>query len=219
MQRKDIRLIDPDTDIERLKTTRLEWDVVINDIPYYIVRIHGYNHRISDDAFSDELWAYPRDQKPCYENLIEYQYRKDVQWGITCTPKFITNTKYGKTEARDISATLITRNGKPFYVVSGGLNYGIDKARSIISELSDHPLGLSAIDFDKKMIGREIWWRSELATIKRWVDGQACIIIEPIGIDKFTTPAEFLEEDGDDYYENNYVKVDIFDKHIWWFRD
>ena len=85
--------------------------------------------------------------------------------------------------------------------------------------MGDHPLALNTIDFDKKMIGRKIWWRSEPGIITRWIDGQACVIIEPDGIEKFTTPAEFFKEDGDEYYEDNYVKTNIFDKHIWWFRD
>lgn len=217
--RDTIRLIEPDTDISSLKMSKMNWDVEIDNIPYYVVKIYGYNHRISSDEFSDQLWAYPRDQEPTYENLIEYPYHISVQWGIVCTPKMQQKTKYGETESRLITGTLITRNGKPFYVVHGGVGHGIDKARALISDLSDHPLDLCAIDFDKKMIGRKIWWRSEPAVITRWIDGQACIIIEPDGIEKFTTPAEFFEEDGDDYYEDNYVKTNIFDKHIWWHRD
>lgn len=50
-------------------------------------------------------------------------------------------------------------------------------------------------------------------------DGQACVILEPDGIEKFTTPAEFAEKEGDDYYEDGFVKAEIFDSHIWWHRD
>ena len=216
---RKINLIKENTDISTLKMTRFDWDVIINGVPYYVVKIEGFYHSISSNEFIDQLWAYPRNQQPTYDNLIHYPYNTGVQWGITCTPKYITKTKYDETEARSINATLITRNGFPFYVISGGLNYGIPKAQTIISDIKEHPLDLEMIDFDKKMIGRKIWWRSEPGIITDWISGQAYIIIEPDGIESFTTPSEFVEEDGDGYYEDGYVKTDIFDKHIWWFRD
>ena len=74
-------------------------------------------------------------------------------------------------------------------------------------------------DYAQRCVGRKVWWRSEPAIIKRFVDGQACVILRPDGISKFTTPAEFYREDGTNYYEDNDVKTSIFDKHIWWFRD
>lgn len=214
---RKIKLIKPDTDLTTLKMSRFDWDVVIDDIPYYVVKIDEYYHSISSNEFSDQLWAYPREQEPSYDNLIKFTGRSFVQWGITCTPQL--KTKYDKTEARVVSGVLITRNNKPFYVVSGDINYGVSKAQSIIGNIDEHPLELNQIDFDKKMIGRKIWWRSEPGIITSWIPGQACIIIEPDGIDGFKTPAEFMDEDCDDYYENNYVKTNIFDDHIWWFRD
>ena len=78
---------------------------------------------------------------------------------------------------------------------------------------------LNAIDFDKKMEGRKIWWRSQLAKIERFIWGQACIIITPDGIDKFETPPEFRDEEWANDGENDYIKTHILDKHIWWFRD
>ena len=47
---------------------------------------------------------------------------------------------------------------------------------------------------------------------------KACIILKPDGIDHFTIPAEFAEEDPD-YYDDEEVKADILDRNIWWFRD
>jgi hypothetical protein len=99
-----------------------------------------------------------------------------------------------------------------------GINYGIDNARVMISELSEHCLELNYIDFDKKMIGRKVWWRSEPAVVKHYVHGQACVLLCPDGIDSFSTPAEFVEE-GESYYEEIDVKTSIFDKHIWWWRE
>ena len=68
------------------------------------------------------------------------------------------------------------------------------------------------------MIGRKVWWRSEPAIISSWIDGQACVILEPDGIDNFTKPAEFVDDGCMDDGERD-IKADIFDKHIWWFRN
>ena len=82
--------------------------------------------------------------------------------------------------------------------------------------LDEHPLSLNERDFDKKCIGRKVWWRSEPAVITRYVKGQACVILKPDGIKNFTVPAEFAKEP---YYYEEDVKVNIFDKNIWWFRE
>jgi hypothetical protein len=51
-----------------------------------------------------------------------------------------------------------------------------------------------------------------------FISGQACVILKPDGIPRFTVPPEFAEEEPD-YYEDETVKTDILDRHIWWFRD
>ena len=76
------------------------------------------------------------------------------------------------------------------------------------------------IDYDKKMIGRKVWWRSQPAIITKWIKGQACVILEPDGIDSFKTPAEYENDDmfGDDEDKKS-IKTEVFDKHIYWFRE
>ena len=44
------------------------------------------------------------------------------------------------------------------------------------------------------------------------------MILEPDGIDNFTKPAEFVDDDCMDDGERD-IKTDIFDEHIWWFRE
>lgn len=214
----EIKLINKDTDIQSLKMSKIDWDVVINEREYQMVRIEGYVHSIGGRFTENNVWLYPRDEEPSYENLIEYSGFNEggICWGIKYEPRYYTKTKYDETECRRTSGAMITRNGKDFY-----LSNSMDEAIYIINrKLGDHPLNLHEYKFDKKMIGRKVWWRSEPGVITSWIgNGQACVIIEPDGIDKFTTPAEFAEEDGDMYYEDGFVKADIFDNHIWWFRD
>lgn len=212
----DIRLITKDTVLPHLR--HMDWDVVINGIPHYVVRIEGYVHTIGGRYGENDLWAYPRDKAPTYETLVEFGCDNPVAWGIRYEPQNYTKTKWDETEARSGGGVAITRNGEIFCYVTGGLNYGIDKARAMIVEFSEHPLDLNTINFDQKAIGRKVWWRSEPAIITRYIDKQACVILEPDGIERFTVPAEFAKEEPD-YYEDGDVKADILDRNIWWFRN
>lgn len=212
----DIRLIQKDTILPPLK--HMDWDVVINGIPHYVVQIEGYIHTIGGRYGENDLWAYPRDKAPTYDTLVEFGCDEPVAWGIRFEPHNYTKTKWGETEAWSGGGVAITRNGKIFCHVTGGLNYGIDKARAMIVEFNEHPLNLNFIDFDKKAIGRKVWWRSEPAIVTRYIHKQACVILEPDGIKRFTVPSEFAKE-GSDYYEDGIVKTNILDPHIWWFRD
>lgn len=212
----DIRLITKDTVLPPLR--HMDWDVVINGVPHYVVMIDGYVHTICGRYGENNLWAYPRDKAPTYETLIEFNCDNPVAWGISYEPKNYTKTKWDETSARSGGGVAITRNGEIFCHVTGGLNYGIDKARAMIVEFGEHPLELNAINFDKKAIGRKVWWRSEPAIITNYISKQACVILEPDGIDRFTVPAEFAQEEPD-YYEDGNVKADILDRNIWWFRD
>lgn len=207
----EFKLIKKDTVLPLLYN--LDWDVVINQRPYYVTRIPGYIHTIGDRYGENDYWAYPRDEKPCYENLIEFTADTPVCWGLTYDPRHYIKTKRDETRIRTTTGVNILRNGEVFYTV-----HGIHKALSILDEIDGHPLELSTIDFDRKCVGRRVWWRSEPAVIERYVNGQACVILVPDGIERFTVPAEFVEEDPD-YYEDEFVKTSIFDKHIWWFRD
>ena len=215
---KEIKLIDKDTIIP--KASPLDWDLEIKGRPYYVVRLEGFVHTIGGHWGENNLWAYPRDEEPCYENLIEFDSDSPVLWGIEYKPTHYIKNKWGEREVRRGSSLIITRNGKPFDELNcNGIYYGIDKARVRISDYNEHPLGLNAIDFDKKMEGRKIWWRSQPAKIEYFIWGQGCVIIVPDGIEKFETPPEFRDDDFMDDGENYSIKAHILDKHIWWFRD
>lgn len=195
----DIRLITKDTVLPHLR--HMDWDVVINGIPHYVVRIEGYVHTIGGRYGENDLWAYPRDKAPTYDTLVEFGCDNPVAWGIRYEPKNYTKTKWDETEARSSGGVAITRNGEIFCHVTGGMNYGIDQARVMIARFNEHPLELNSINFDKKAIGRKVWWRSEPAIVTSYIHGQACVILEPDGIAQFTVPPEFAKEDPD-YYED-----------------
>lgn len=211
-----IKLITKDTIIENLEMTKFPWDVQLYGTPYQVVKIEGYVHSIGGRWGENDLWMYPRNCDPSYQNLIEYQGDgSGVCWGIKYEPKNYMRHKYGECECYTTGGAMITRNGEDFYFCRNG----ISEAQYMLTQIHDHPLDLNTYGFVEKMIGRKVWWRSEPAIIRSWIGGgQACVMLEPDGIDNFTTPAEFVGDDIMDH-EDRDVKADIFDKHIWWFRE
>lgn len=212
----DIKLITKDTILPKLWL--YDWDVVINGVPHYVVKIPGYVHTIGGRYGYNDLWAYPRSEQPTYDSLIEFDSDQATCWGIQYKPVNFYATKWGETSSRTLGRIDITRNGEVFYTLYGNMAYGLARAQSLIYDFAEHPLELDMIDYDKKVIGRKVWWRSEPAIVTGFIKGQACVILAPDGIEHFTVPAEFASEDPN-YYEDNTVKTFIMDKHIWWFRE
>lgn len=213
----EIKVIKPDTDISQLKITKLDWDMVINKQPYQVIRIDGYCHCIGGLYGDNNYWCYPLNEEPTYENLVGFNGEAP-----TLSIKYERNNRYvGKhNEFDSVGRAVIYRNDKEFYSVGGVLEYALPKALAIMATLWEHPLGLAMRDFDKKLIGRKVWYRSEPGIIKRYCDGQGAIIIEPDGIDRFSTPKEYEVDDDWIDEDTESIKVDIFeDGHIWWFRD
>lgn len=212
---EQIKLIHKNTDIASLKMRKYPWDVCINERPFQVACIEGYIHTIGGRYGNNDLWAYPRDEEPTYENLIEFD-GEPCNWGLRYEPKNYIRTKWDETEALHSGGVTITRNGEDFYSLAGGMSYGIDKARVLIQEIKEHPLDLGDIDFDKKMVGRKVWWNGQPAVIQRYIEGQACVILVREDGGLFEKPAEFVT----DYfrYDEKELKDDIFSKRIWWFR-
>lgn len=212
-----IKLITKDTDISSLKMSSFGWDVVVNGTPYQVVRIDGYVHTLGGVRGVNDLWMYPRFEEPTYDNLVEFSCKgSGVCWGIKYEPHNYIRSKWDEPECFTSGSISITRNGEVFYDDC----HSIDHARHLIDfEIPDHPVNFNLYGFEENLVGRKVWWRSEPGIVTRYIKGQACIIIEPDGIDNFTTPAEFYEEEGDNYYYDGDVKINVFSDHIWWFRD
>lgn len=212
----NIKLIKKDTDIDKLKLINMPWDVEVKGIPYQVVQIKGYVHTICGIRGENDLWMYPRNSKPTYGNLLEYQCSGNgVCWGINYQPYNYIRTKHDEPECFTTGGAMITRNGRDFFFC----RYGIDEAKYLINKIQDHPIYPNEYGFEEKIIGRKVWWRSEPAVVTSWVgNGQACVILKPDGIDYFKIPAEFLNEEPMQSRER-IIKTDIFDEHIWWFRE
>ena len=212
----DFKLIEKDTDIDSLDIKPLNWDVVIRDIPYYVAHIPGYIHTIGGKWGDNDLWAYPRNEEPSYENLVEFTSSEIVRWGLEFRSNFYFKTKYGECEMRHSSGTMITRNGRDFYFVAGGMDYSLSKARMLITKVQEGVLDVNSIDFDKKLKGKVITYKGLPAKVEQYINGQGCIIISYIGPDKYKFLADKIWRCEDD----DCVKLDVigYDHHdIDWF--
>lgn len=214
----EIRLITKE-DFPNLKYSKLDWDVEVKGTPYQIIRIEGFVHCIGghlDWGEGNNFWAYPLNEEMTFENLIEFDGEPGPTWGLEYSPTNYVKTKWGETEICRGRRLVITRNEKPFYDDPMSFHQAIAYVKDGL--LDEHPLGLNERDFDKKCIGRKVWWRSQPAIITDYINGQAAVILIPEGSDTFAIPREFENDSCLFHEEESEIKTSIFDKHIWWFR-
>ena len=122
----------------------MPWDVVVKGREYQVVMIEGYIHAIGGGRGENNLWMYPRDEEPTYENLVEYYCDGcGVCWGIKYEPHNYIRTKWDETECYTSGGAMITRNGEDFYFCRGG----IDEAKWLMKHLDEHPLNLNEYGF------------------------------------------------------------------------
>ena len=213
----EINLIE-EKDFDNLKYHKLDWDVEVNHRPYQVISVESHAHCIGgklDWGKGNCFWAYPLDEEMSYHNLIEFDGHPGATWGFTYEPTNYIKTKWDETSIERGRKLVITRNGSVFY--DGFMTIHDCMAYVLDNKLDEHPLNLNMRDFDKKCIGRKIWYRSQPAVITSYIKGQACIMIAPDGIDHFKKPAEY-ENDDFLYYDEEELKVEIFSKWIYWFR-
>lgn len=217
----ELRLITAE-DIPNLEYTKLDWDVEVNSVPYQVIRVPGFPHCTGghlDYGEGNIFWAYPLNEKLSIDNIREYNgLHGGVRWGLEYFPTHYHRYKWGERSIEYGRKLIITRNDKPFYKDIMTFHQAIAYVQDGI--LHEHPLNLNERDFDKKCIGRKIWYRSEPAVIKSYSQGQACVMIAPDGIDQFTVPAEYVNDPLYRYDRDTHeIYTSIFDSHISWFRD
>lgn len=187
------------------KCIRCEWDIIIDNIPYYAYYLVNYLDRSG-------IFVCPRDKEPTKDNLLAYHMNSPVSWNIVDNSKPSISSKYDI--VKTTTEYIIKRNGVDFTYC-----YDLLDALRFIRDVTEHPMNLNDIDFDKKVVGRKIWWRDEPAIITRFNWGIGTVSFKPDGIDRFTTPKEY-EDDVIEYYEDmDSIHTDIWDKHIGWFRE
>jgi hypothetical protein len=203
----DIRLPKKDTDFSKMR--KYDWDVVIGKIPMRVGVLDGFVHTIGGKWGNNELYAWPRNEEPNYENITPFDSDHIVDWGIEYKENHYYGSTMGESEIRSTGRSIITRNGVPFYTVRGGRRYSMLKASVIIDDLGDaYPINFEFIDYQKQIIGRKIAYKGVICEITNWIEGQGCIIIKP---EKELSKEELKDKWGiDDEYEyDGDLKIDI----------
>lgn len=212
----EINLINKEN-FNEIEYTKLKWDVVMNGIPYQVIRVPGHVHTIGgklDWGEGNNLWAYPLNEELSPNNILEFDGHPGARWGFRYEPTNYYKNKWDEPSIEAGRRLIITRNDEVFYdefmTMHEMMAYVLD------GMLNDHPLNLNERDYDKNCIGRKVWYRSQPALIASFTKGRACVTLVPDG-QPFKCPPEYSD---DTYcYEDGEVFTSIFDKHIYWFRD
>lgn len=209
-----IKLIDEKTDLSQLIIHPYDWDLVVKGVTYQVVRIEGYVHTIGGRWGDNDLWCYPLGEEMSVENLAEMCANDPVCWGVRVEPYLYHRHKWDDHSIERSAGVTITRNGVPF-----DTDYSYEGAMVKIGKFREHPLDLDCRRYAEKCVGRKVWYRSEPAVVTHFIEGQACVMLAPDGLERFSVPPEFANEDIMCYEDETEVKVHITDAHIWWFRE
>ena len=201
-----------DTDISSLDIEEKPWDLVLDGKEYKVIRIKGYIHT-RGAGYESDLYAYPRGEEPNYNNLVKYNLKEPVCWGIRTDNSNYVESSVGDPYAFNHNKVIITRNGKDFCECNT-----VIEALNRIDEIKIHPLKLNNYKFDENCIGCKIWYREQQAIISKYIDGEARIEIVHDGKHKFKTP-DSLKALSDHCDEISSFKISIFDGCIYWNRD
>lgn len=203
------------------KLNRLDWDIMVHNVPYY-----GYHYH-SNDYNDDEWFICKRDcpEDQITKNLV-YASRNEmgIRWKIDIAEDLYTKNKWDETSLRKNTVISIYRNDKLFYEdYFRDLDYCLHRAYLLIKEFEECPINVGEIDFDKKIVGRKIWYQDKPAIIDHFVWGNASVWVVPDKnyIEKFPMPNTWKDEDWlrDSWpeYEKGLI-VGINSPHIDWFR-
>lgn len=217
----EIKTIKKETDFSSLKISKMGWDTYCYGKYYDVYRIDGYNHSIGGKWGENCLWACPMDEKPSYDNLIQFS-GEPCSWGINIKATSNIKTKWEDTEMRSTFICEIIRNDKVFYSFNANdMDYGLTKARQILFNLNEHPINFNGRNFEKELIGRKIYWREQPATIVSYsMNGN--LIIKPATNNPFKKCCydDNVEEDmniDDDEFDGD-IAEDLLAPSIYWFR-
>jgi hypothetical protein len=214
----EIKLIGSDEDLRGVSLQPLDWDLVVNGSPYDVYRVPGFVHTVGGSFVENDIWCCPMGQKPCARNLAQFDGSAPT-WGIEVSEMNRVKVKWGEVKIREAVRCVITRNGMPFYEVgAGNLDYALSKARSALTEIQEGPVDVFTRDWDKKLVGRKVYYNGAPAVVTAAYSGSSVVLI-PDGATYFPPPIWAGAEDLEFPEFDAQVKIDILDRNVWWFRE
>ena len=137
----------------------------------------------------------------------------------------ITSNNYLKTSG--LSGNEVRKGGECKIKVNGKVVHSffhrdpqraLRKADRMIDRIIAHPVWRGDVGPFQEMVGRKVYWREVPAVVTYWVEGEGSVLIEAEKGHKFVKPPYYDEYDWEPDQEK-VVKADLFDNHIWWWRD
>jgi hypothetical protein len=179
----------------------LDWDLVIHDKPYQVVKYNGWNnedyacYKIDDSCERVNHYFIPKDEN--LELMNCYGVRGEAPtWEIKQTKGKYMKTKWGDTSVRFHCNTVIHRNGIPFFQFGGSEDYAYHKAKAYLVEVLDGPVNFHSRFWRDELIGKKINYNGEPAIIERVNTNMFSMWIVPVN-GKFKPPHRWDTDDKD----------------------
>ncbi len=195
-----------DSEVPEYETKKEDMIFLDYDIPMRAYKIKGYIHTFRNNngvMYGLDYYICPRNEEPSFDNLQPFDKENWSVWGITTRP----SVHRRKESLTSNYKTVITRNGKVFDDIHGSImSYALIEAQAYIHKLEEPnlPFNFLEIDFDKKIEGYKCEWKGRPCTIKRYIMGQNCVILDILG------------EVGD-YDEGEEIKDHLFSPSFNWY--
>lgn len=177
----------------------------------------GQTYTYRKDSSGWEEFAYcPQDDGDHWVDFNGYRVIVDID--IRQHNRRRTHDWKGYDEIKGSTSARISFNGAVVDEVGG-----VDLS-AVLQQVDQHVKDLMHLDplmrhlaGDRRprfsLVGRPIYYHDQAATIVRYVEGQACVIIQP---EPGYLPAPW-QTDGYDHGEP--IKDTVLSPHIWWYRD
>lgn len=212
--------INEKTDLSKCEIDKVDWDVEHNGEAYQVIRIKDHIHSVGGKSGENDLYAYPLKEEMSSGNIIQFSGHA-VQWGIHFEQNNYIKTKWGETEMRYAGKCWITRNGKKFHEVDGrDYEYALAQAQVDLMWFKEMcPFSVHSRHWRDEIIGRKVWYRGEKGVITRLIEDQGCVIIKPEGMDKFSLPSQYDNDDDREIFgDRATIKSTYMDQNIDWYR-
>ena len=136
-----------------------------------------------------------------------------VLWGFSYEPHtYLKESELSGDEYRKGGWVRFYRNGvQVFEDFCREPDKAVFRVASLLYKLMD-------LDWNLIKEGTKMYWRDTPCIIERVITEQGALILKVDGAERFPDPI-WADEEWEKLEDPTTVKVDLFDPHIWWFRN
>jgi hypothetical protein len=185
----------------KVKVGKKEYPLVYGEHP----------HSTSDNNFYVEILKSEDENE--YVGFNGHRNLIDI---VINSKNYMKESFYSGNEVRkSVVVEIFSDKVKVYEIFGREVEYCLLKSWSVLQELRDNTSGWLIQEYREKLVGRKIFYREKPAIVESLIVDQGCIVVKADGC---TFPKPIYKEEDDTYEENEYVKVEVLDSNIWWFR-